>query len=76
MTSPDLDGEEDGVNRKRKPWGAGGKNPALHGKYNLGRWTEEEHRSFLEALRIHGKDWDMMEKHIITRDAAHCRSHA
>ena len=63
------------MSKKRKPWGAGGKNPDKD-KYNLGRWTDEEHRLFLEALRIYGKDWDLMEKHIVTRDAAHCRSHA
>jgi hypothetical protein len=26
--------------------------------YNTGRWTNEEHDSMLEALRIYGKDWD------------------
>jgi len=36
----------------------------------------EEHDLFLEALRINGKDWNKMEEHIQTRDAAHCRSHA
>ena len=41
-----------------------------------GRWTDEEHDRFLEALRIYGKDWDKIEKHIGTRDAAHARSHA
>ena len=45
-------------------------------KYSKGRWTEEEHMRFLEALRIYGKDWDLIEAHIGTRDAAHSRSHA
>jgi hypothetical protein len=30
----------------------------------------------LEALRIYGKNWEKMEGHVKTRDAAHCRSHA
>lgn len=42
----------------------------------MGRWTEEEHERFLEAMRIYGKDWDRIEEHVVTRDAAHCRSHA
>jgi MYB-related transcription factor LHY len=42
----------------------------------LGRWTDEEHELFLEALKIYGKDWEAVEKHIGTRDAAHVRSHA
>jgi MYB-related transcription factor LHY len=42
----------------------------------MGRWTEVEHEKFLEAMRIHGKDWDKIEEHVITRDATHCRSHA
>lgn len=42
----------------------------------LGRWSDEEHERFLEALRIYGKDWDKIQKHLGTRDAAHCRSHA
>ena len=44
--------------------------------YKTGRWTDEEHQLFLEALLIHGKDWDLIESHIKTRDAAHARSHA
>ena len=45
-------------------------------KKNVGRWSEEEHDLFLEALRIHGKDWFAIEKHVGTRDAGHCRAHA
>ena len=45
-------------------------------KYNVGRWTDREHELFLEALLIYGKDWDLIESHIQTRDAAHARSHA
>ena len=45
-------------------------------KFKTGRWTEAEHEKFLEALLIYGKDWDQIEAHIQTRDAAHARSHA
>lgn len=45
-------------------------------KYKTGRWTDAEHEKFLEALLIYGKDWDQIEAHIQTRDAAHARSHA
>ena len=41
-----------------------------------GRWTDEEHNLFLEALIKYGKDWDKIESHIKSRDAAHIRSHA
>ena len=30
----------------------------------------------MEAMRIHGKDWDAIEEYVGTRDATHCRSHA
>ena len=44
-------------------------------KFNMGRWDVEEHELFLEGLRIHGKNWDLIETHVKTRDATHCRSH-
>jgi SHAQKYF class myb-like DNA-binding protein len=41
-----------------------------------GRWTKEEHNLFLEALKLYGKNWEMIEKFVKTRDASHTRSHA
>ena len=41
----------------------------------MGRWDTEEHELFLEGLRIYGKNWDLIETHVKTRDATHCRSH-
>jgi len=29
-----------------------------------GRWTEAEHKRFLEGLRLYSKDWRMIEEHI------------
>lgn len=45
-------------------------------KMNFGRWSDEEHALFLEALLVHGKDWDLIESHIGTRDVKNIRSHA
>lgn len=39
-------------------------------------WKEEEHDMLLEALRIYGKDWDLIEAHVKTRDSIHIRAHA
>ena len=41
-----------------------------------GRWTSEEHKLFLEALRKFGKDWQSVEDFIGTRSSAQIRSHA
>lgn len=41
-----------------------------------GRWTEAEHKRFLEGLRLYKKDWRMIEEHIGTRTCSQIRSHA
>ena len=41
-----------------------------------GRWTDEEHQRFLEALQLFGKNWNLVHKHIGTRSSAQTRSHA
>ena len=28
------------------------------GKYNKGKWTDEEHTKFLEGLKLFGKNWN------------------
>lgn len=43
---------------------------------NQGRWTDEEHERFLEALKMFGKNWNKVHKHIGTRSSAQTRSHA
>jgi SHAQKYF class myb-like DNA-binding protein len=41
-----------------------------------GRWTNEEHHKFIEALKKYGKQWKKVEDHIQTRSGAQIRSHA
>lgn len=43
--------------------------------YN-GRWTDEEHNKFLDALRRFGKNWNKVHKYVGTRSSAQTRSHA
>ena len=46
-------------------------------KATKGRWTNEEHDRFIDALRAYGKDWYRVEAHIGgTRSSAQIRSHA
>jgi SHAQKYF class myb-like DNA-binding protein len=46
------------------------------GPVSSGRWTDEEHTKFLEALAIHGKNWNKVHKYVGTRSSAQTRSHA
>ena len=41
-----------------------------------GRWTNEEHKKFIEALKKYGKQWKKVEEYIQTRSGAQIRSHA
>ena len=41
-----------------------------------GRWTDQEHRLFLEGMHLFKKDWRSIERHIGTRTCSQIRSHA
>ena len=43
---------------------------------NGGRWTEQEHQSFLAGLRLYGREWKKVAGKIKTRTSAQIRSHA
>ena len=45
-------------------------------KHNTGRWTNEEHKKFLEAIEIYGRDWKKVQDYVGTRTSTQARSHA
>ena len=51
-------------------------NQKSENQFNNGRWSQEEHQKFIEALFIYGNDWKKVQKYIITRTATQSRSHA
>lgn len=44
--------------------------------HNTGRWSKEEHKKFLEAIKIYGRDWKKVEGYVGTRTSTQARSHA
>jgi SHAQKYF class myb-like DNA-binding protein len=51
-----------------------GKKPKV--LYASGRWTNEEHRLFLEGLDIYGKEWKRVAMNVGTRSVMQTRTHA
>ena len=43
---------------------------------NKGLWTKEEVDLYMEALRIYGKNWNLIAMHMKTRDQIHIRAHS
>ena len=52
------------------------KNSEKEEKNFQGRWTKDEHRRFLEGLKLYGKTWKKVQEYVGTRTAAQIRSHA
>ena len=44
--------------------------------FNNGRWTDEEHKKFLEGILEYGNEWKKVRKIIKTRTSTQARSHA
>ena len=38
-------------------------------------WTEHEHKKFIKAVRIHGKNWSKIAQYVVTRNYSGCQSH-
>lgn len=45
-------------------------------EHQNGRWSTEEHERFVEAIKVHGKNWKKVEECVGTRTGAQIRSHA
>ena len=45
-------------------------------KYSQGHWNKSEQERFMKGLEKHGRDWNMVQKVVRTRDLTQVRSHA
>jgi SHAQKYF class myb-like DNA-binding protein len=46
------------------------------GSFNTGRWTQEEHKKFIDALLKYGNEWKNVQNHVGSRSSSQARSHA
>lgn len=44
--------------------------------FNSGRWKEDEHKRFIEAILLYGNEWKNIQKHIHSRSSTQSRSHS
>ena len=65
-----------GAKRKKRNYESVAKAKAAKGHFKTGRWTRLEHFKFLEALKLFGKEWQAVQKHVYTRTSTQARSHA
>ena len=35
-----------------------------------GRWSKEEHKRYIEALKMFGKDWKKVKEYVVTRSGS------
>ncbi|CAL5069594.1 unnamed protein product [Urochloa decumbens] len=58
----------------------GARTPKARKPYTISKqrekWTEDEHKLFLEALHKHGRAWRRIQEHIGSKTAVQIRSHA
>ena len=58
-------------------WAVGARGREIDRRKLKGRWTKEEHDSFLIGLRDRGKDWEAIERdYVPTRSGTQIRTHA
>ena len=46
------------------------------GYFNTGRWQQDEHERFIEAILKFGNEWKKVQKYVKTRSSTQARSHA
>jgi SHAQKYF class myb-like DNA-binding protein len=66
------------VSSPKKPKKKSSKSKLNEGSKNFrtGRWTKEEHKKFLEAIELYGRDWKKVQGYVGTRTSTQARSHA
>ena len=64
MRSVDESKEEVALKRKNSSNELSAQN---EGDFNNGKWTDDEHKRFLEGLLRFGKNWNQIQKYIATR---------